>query len=90
MSSLRNEPICIQCKHRMKVKMRVEGQATRSNGHSIERIGPVVEEVVQGVCKLGPIPVTNNPCVLECSEFEQIEEQPQLRKPLELAGAGKA
>lgn len=80
--SLLEKPICENCKHRMVVKLAVTGQAQRGNGHQIEILGMVRQEVTQSVCKLSPLPITTNPCVLECSEFEFSEVQPHLRKPL--------
>lgn len=74
-------PICMNCTHRMAVKMAVQGQAQRGNGHRIEVIGNVREEITQSICRLAPLPITNNPCVIECSEFELAVTEPKLRKP---------
>lgn len=85
-----DKPICEECKHRMMVKMIIVGQAQANNGGRIQVIGPVRQEVLQSVCKLAPIPITNNPCVVECSEFEAAEQQPELKKPIYVAAQGRA
>jgi hypothetical protein len=67
----------------MVVKFAVTGQAQgRKNNGQIVQIGPVRQEVINGACKLAMIPVGENPCVLECSEFTPTIIEPTLRMPV--------
>lgn len=66
----------------MLVKFAVTGQAQTNNNGKIHVIGPVRQEVENSACKLANVPITENPCVLECSEFEPAAFEPKLRKPL--------
>lgn len=78
-----NEPICMTCANRMAVKLRIAGQANLLNqGKLVRGIGPVVQEIENSACKLAMIPVTENPCVLECSEYTPTESKPVLFRPV--------
>lgn len=80
---MNEQPICMQCKHRMAVKMVVIGQAQENRGNGvIKLIGPVRQEVVNSACKLAMVPVCANPCVTECSEFTPTVIEPKLRMPV--------
>ena len=79
---MNDKPICYGCNHRMVVKMSVVGQAQGRQGNgNIVQLGPVRQEVVNSACKLAMVPVCENPCVLECSEFEPSIIEPKLVKP---------
>jgi hypothetical protein len=81
--NLGDKPFCENCKHRMIVKLSVTGQAQHGNGHQIKVLGMVTQLVEQSYCKLVPtVPITTNPLVVDCTEFEVALTAPQLRKPL--------
>ncbi len=79
---MNEKPICMGCKHRMVVKFSVVGQAQLNKNGQVHLLGPTRQEIINSACKLANVPVTENPCVLECSEFEPAAIEPKLRKPV--------
>ena len=77
---MNDKPLCMDCKHRMVVKFAVVGQAQVNKNGQIHVLGPTRQEVINSACKLAMIPICENPCVLDCSEFEPMLVEPKLRK----------
>ena len=53
----------------------------RSGNGKIVQIGPVRQDVINHACKQGMVPISENPRVKECSEFELSLVEPKLKCP---------
>lgn len=80
---MNEQPICMQCKHRMVVKFDalMNAQGRKNNGQIVQ-LGPVRQEVTNSACKKGMIPIGENPRVIECSEFEVSLVELKLKAPM--------
>lgn len=79
---MNDTPICMQCRHRMTVKFDalMNAQGRKNNGQIVQ-IGPIRQDVINHACKKGMVPISENPRVKECSEFELLLVEPKLKAP---------